>query len=187
MTYTLGVDPGRSGAAVLLEGDRRVVGWWAWTLLGRKAGESWRLRWPDGVADLGDNAASLGAIGCGIRNAVRPWPSAGNDWPDLVVEGLFVPRARAGGRPVDPQSVIPLAEATGELIGGLGLRPRARPPANVWRPAMLGIPARTPADEAEAYAIRMYPTTFGALPEGLTRGELGAVCEAAWIARWGAL
>lgn len=190
----LGCDPGRqSGAAVLLSASNEVMAWWSWALMSRKAGDVWRVTcfdphgsctvdamWEVGNA-IGRMWTALDQPGSEVRHAAT-----------LVVEGLFVPRIKRGQRPVSPQSVIPLAEATGELIGGLRMTPSLRPLANEWRPDQLGIPPRTPADAAEAIArdmaerpARQGGFTWPSEARPGTKAELGALAEAAWIARFG--
>lgn len=185
MLPTLGVDPGRtSGAAVLLDADgRTVLAWWTWCLLRRKGGDAWRVTRKAPGEDLMVDA--LWEVGRLVAIDVSRCLGEGD--PVLVVEGLFVPRARRGGRPVNPQDVVPLAEATGELIGGLRMTPAYRPLATEWRGLTLGLMARTPAADAEAYARKTAAAAFD-WPKGTgpaTEAERGALAEAAFIARYG--
>jgi hypothetical protein len=191
VTAILGIDPGHlNGAAVLLTGERTVAAWWTWKRLDRKGGPVWRVTAARDVEGAEPREAMWQ-----VGHAIGTWlmlldPHRPMYQPTLVLEGLFVPRPRRGQRPVNPQSVIPLAEATGELIGGLRMTPALRPKATDWRWDQLRLPNRTPADAAEAAAVKLAPHFFD-WPEGAepvttpTKAELGALCEAAWISRYG--
>lgn len=175
---TLGIDPGATcGGAALLDPDgRTVTNALSWARRDRKAGPVWLVTLPSGrevvVADLGLVAASV----AGFVEHASPYVAS----YDLVVEGLFVPPA---GR-LNPQSVIPLAESAGFMLGALCGRARRtlRPRAVEWRHEVLGLSPRTKADAAEAHAVRMGRAAFvglGAL------ADVGHVVEAAWMARFG--
>ena len=107
----------------------------------------------------------------------------------VVLEGLFVPAVKPGSkRFVNPQSIIPLAEATGLLLGPL--LPNAgmvlRPLASEWRRAV-GIPVRCDAKAAEEYAVMLAKRMFhweDGFPAGLTYAEEGACAEAACMVQW---
>lgn len=179
MSAVLAVDPGANGGAALVDGER-VLAWWAWTRLERKGGEVWRLRYQVPWASWGAgelNFLNLGDVARTIREQLDLEPA-------LVVEGLFVPRAAQG---INIQSHTALAESAGWLMGGLGLGvPVARPLASVWRPAVLGLRPSTPADQAEAFAIKATRwADWPGDPVGrLSLAELGAVAEARLIGRW---
>lgn len=171
---TLGVDPGRTGAACLLAPDgRTVLQWWTWTHRVRKAGDVYVLRWS---RDPGHDHTlpSLCAVAGGI--ARRALPTGLH--VSLVVEGLFVPQGRVNG-------AMTLGECTGELIGPLreiSLGPILRPTAGTWRPAVLGIRPNTRAAEAELRAVQ---AVRAGLVDGLEINGDGHLAEAACIARWG--
>lgn len=97
-----------------------------------------------------------------------------------VSNALFVPPA---GR-LNPQSVIPLAESAGFMLGALCGRARRtlRPRAVEWRHEVLGLSPRTKADIAEAVAVRMGQAAFDGLG---ALADVGHVVEAAWMARFG--
>jgi hypothetical protein len=176
----LGCDPGSiNGACVLLNADGRTVeAWWVWQKLTRK-GEASVYR----VRSIHDDwhRGHIWQVGEIVGVNIRPLSY------QLVVEGLFVPK-RDGKLKI--QTVLTLAEATGELMGGLrysGTLPVLRPPARTWRPEAAGIPARTQKAEAEAKAIVRADHLFK-WPESateLTKAERGARAEAAFLARWG--
>jgi hypothetical protein len=162
---------------------------WSWDRLDRKGGAVYRCRTSEGGEFVGrDLAVIVSTVHRDTLVDLAPDPA----WLDLVVEGLFVPRiptkkAKPGGKPppkFNPQSVIPLAESAGIILGLLSgiAATTSRPLAVEWRHRVLGLAPNTPADEAEAFAVRMAPALF----EGLgALAHVGAVCEAAWIARDG--
>lgn len=173
----LGIDPGKSSGAVVHLGrdGRQVLGWAAWWSSGRRLRfESDRQqvktveRWQD------------------VLVLISSWRRL--DHYHLTIEGLFVvPRKGASS----PASALKLGESAGALLGlfvdgaeGEVLRPRA---LEEWRPLVLGLPKRTRASDAETYAVKRAPLLFewkGGFPT-LPKQALGAVAEAACIARWG--
>jgi hypothetical protein len=163
---------------VLLDDDGETVfEWWTWQLLRRKDGVVWRVTSSVGWTKEVDSIWEIG-------RQMSPLFKRDNT---LVVEALFVPVRRRGQRPIAPQTIIPLAEACGELIGGLRMTPRYRPLATLWRYQVLGLPAKTRAKDAERRAIKHASTQF-VWPEGAkapTEAEKGALAEAACIARYG--
>lgn len=179
MTLLLGVDPGACGAAALVEWpSRRLVRWWVWTTLERRGGEAVRLTTHPAFLYPLDVRGMPGVAGEILDDL------AGLEGPGLVlsVEGLF----SCG------QLCIPLAEATGELIGplrSLTTQPIRRPLSREWRPRILGIPATTKKEPAEAAAVRWAEGLglLGAEHAALTKAERGALAEACAIALWGAL
>ena len=180
---TLGIDPGGSspGGAVLLD-EAGVSAWWVWSWL-RSGGGGYRLRSGGDAPEMEEERLpDLHLVGCRIREAMP-------ERYRLVVEGLYVPTGRRRGR-VNPQSVVPLAESAGLVMGPLlgGAIDLARPLASEWRRSVLGLPPRTSADSAEEYAVQMAPRLHrwpgGALPEGLTLAEEGAIAEACLMAGW---
>jgi len=184
----LGVDPGRSnGAAVLLTAHNEVAAWWTWCLMARKDGPVWRVS--QGLTGDCDNVAAMWEVGDLISGQLIYDGMTNQPIAKLSLEGLFVPRLRRG-KPVNPQSVIPLAEAAGELVGGLRMTPAHRPLATEWRSRQLGLRRGTSADAAEAAAVRMAPHAFtwpkdAGIEAAPTKAERGALAEAAYIARDG--
>lgn len=181
MKHVLGIDPGNnSGAAVLLSKHDNVVAWWTWKRLIRKAGDVCRVDCSDG------NAVCLAHM-WEIGDTIARYLSEKNLAPTFALERLFVPRPRRGQRPVNPQSVIPLAEARGELIGGLRMRPTHEPLATDWRWRQLSLPNRTRHDAAEQAAINCarHAFTWPKASAPQTKAEKGALAEAAFIARDG--
>ena len=182
----LGVDPGSKAAGVVLlaPDGRQILG--AWSLVHRKRKRPvWAMRAssPDGLYETERRTLH--------ECAWLIWQfAARRGFYHLAIEGLFVPRKVRTSRgkviPTDPQSVLPLAEAAGELRGPLSISPRVgtilRPPASEWRPGVLGIPPRTGADQAEQIAVGYAATAFDGLAPFLDRPHGGHVAEAAWIA-----
>lgn len=198
----LGVDPGHTGAAVLLAADgRRALLARAWTRRERKGSDVYEIY---RCTESERVVPSLHAVGALIvtdaLRALEYVPTLHLDNPcayRLAVEGLF---ARPG---LELHGVVSLAEATGELMGplrGLALE-TLRPKASTWRPAVLGLPANGPSVDAELAAWRALACGRPPLVEGLdvwlarttithrsVRREHPAwphVVEAACIARWG--
>ncbi len=183
----LGVDPGAGGAfALITERPDIVVLWGAWTTLARKEGSRVRL-----TISQGGRVVMRSMLSACLR-AIEEELLLCTPHYDLVIEGLFAPRRRRGQRPVNPQSVVPLAISSGEIRAALERVPVAEPLASEWRWSQLSLPARTKAGAAELAAVRLAPHAFNWAPSGgspvdagLTKGELGAVSEAAFIARHG--
>lgn len=193
------IDPGQTGACVVLDGDGRMaLAAWAWTLRKRKAGRVYSVEvvlFPGPPATY--DAPSLHAIG----DAVRPW-ARGRYL--LVVEGLFVPKPRpkqahamargdykAGGDGWkylgQVKRVLALAEAAALVSGPLlaGAEGIERPTASTWRPQVLGLKANASSKLSEDTA-KLLLTTRPPLVSGL--GELAEnphVAEAACMAAWG--
>lgn len=171
---TLSADPGSTtGAAVLLEGET-VTDWWTWTWLKAKGG---RYRVRSSYGDL--EVPSMHQVATTLA------PPAVDL---LVVEGLYAPGDRSK---VATQSIVPLAESAGELLGPLrGLAPEVlRPLASVWRRQLLGLPPDMGAKQAEEYAVSWAQRALSwAVPYdrwALTYAEGGALCEAACMGVWG--
>lgn len=102
-------------------------------------------------------------------------------WPvgaSLLVEGLFVPSGYSR-RNLSVGSTLPLAEHVGRLIQAYRSRSRvrevARPTSDEWRP-VVGIPARTQRDRAEALAVDI-ATRAGWRIRGAKAAQ-GAIAEA---------
>lgn len=173
----LGVDPGRSAGAVVVVDTtaRRCLLSHDWRTLRRVGGNVLALRtWtPERGIVESTQAAALGA----------PWPDLGLLTAAVLarvevaaVEGIIW-HGRGG------PSTLVLAEAAGEAVGwcrSRGWEPQ-RPPARVWRHAVLGLPPRTDAADAERYALRM--TTGPRAPlVALPSWAPGHAAEAACIA-----
>jgi len=193
----LGIDPGVSGGAVLLD-RHRIVAWWAWSEMKRRKDKqplpsAWRLRASSSQhAELDSVWSAAYSIVCEARSMWLRAPVLHPPSPEEVaplrvaIEGLFV--GQRNGR-LRVQDVLRLAETVGEIraavLSRLGTLPIARPPSRDWRPAA-GIPAHTKRAEAEARAIEIAEAELH-WPETTTprtKAERGAVCEAALIARY---
>lgn len=172
----LGIDPGKTGGAVLLDQDgRSMLAAWSWCPSGE--GETAGYSLSSAVDDqysVGDWRSALVRVGDQIASDVR---RTLGEAPDVVLccEGLFVD-------PRWPATAIALAEATGALLDpllALASGEVLRPLASTWRPAVLRIPASTPAAQAEAAALR---AIRAGLVRGLSELENGHVAEAACLA-----
>lgn len=172
---TLGVDPGRTGAACLLASDgRMVLRWWTWCHRRRKAGDVY-------VVEEGARGGTppprreIGTMG-GVGTLIAGHPTIRG--PVLVVlEQLFVPRMAS------PATFVTLAEDTGELKGALrGAGDVVRALASTWRPAVLGLPQNASSDASEAAAMA---ACRGGLVVGIEDVVSPHLAEAACLARWG--
>lgn len=180
MASVLGVDPGACGAAALVSGSV-VSSWWAWS----PSRGGWRVRCSGAEPWRVESMHGLGerlALCVGLRGEGRV---------PVVVEGLFAAHGNTAAAKGRRRSVVALAESCGELLGPLrlcALGEPQRPRAAEWRSAVLGVGPQTSAAAAEEYAVEWARRTLRwvAPPEGLTQAELGAVCEAAAMAVWGA-
>lgn len=117
----LGVDPGHSGAAVLLGSSARgPVRAWTWARLSRADGPIYRLRSGEAEQEIPT------LYGVGVRIAAEA-----GAWDALAVEGLFAGR--------NGSAAIELAEATGRLLAALepGAARIYRPTWSQWAPAIL--------------------------------------------------
>lgn len=178
--HTIAVDPGATGGAVLLAPDgRTVLDWRVWSTLARGfrlRGPGLEPKWLSWQSGLGEELAQL-------------WGPA-----RVVVEGLFVAHGSSKAAKGKRRSLLPLAEAAGELMGPLrrvAIGPILRPTAQrEWRPAILHVPADCSAHEAEERAVnwaRRNLRWVDPLPNALTYAEEGAVSEAACMASWAVL
>lgn len=190
--YTLGIDPGQTGAAVLLDpGGRRAVAVWSWTHRPRKGGDRFevhqQLPEPFGLRQL--ELLSLFEVSYGlIRAALQPLGAP--DLPyHLVCEGLFV-------WPGHDCGFDTLAEATGEVLGPL--RDAAlsldRPLARRWRSVVLPRGWGRTSEEAERAALTVCRGAIGGLEgwleteqdgDGRVRPRWPHVVEAGCLARFG--
>jgi hypothetical protein len=195
--YTLGVDPGLDGAAVLLDPMGRVLVAVAWHSL------SWTVRikpWrgPEGTTEIHEHKVSdLHAVGVFVhtqtyqyltrlpemeptypeagpagQKAIGHRPKAKGALYRLAVEGLF------GHGP----TLAGLAWEAGLVAGPLLIDHEGeveRPLAMTWRPAVLGI--RGNDKNAGLLALRLAPARFPGLGTLATDEH---TCEAACIAEY---
>lgn len=190
----LGVDPGATGGAVLLDrtGTRALAAWRWRPSRSRKTSDLYlqtvvggQLLEGTSRADGIERVSGQHEVGQALARVALLEPYL------LCLEGLFVPRPRQGqptGKHLGQvRSVLTLAESTGELAGPLrqGATKVLRPTAAQWRHAVLGLHTRTSSDHAEEVALR---AMRGRPPLVADLGELVGdphVAEAACIARWG--
>ena len=179
-TLARGVDPGStSGAWAELEGGDRVVAWGCWLKLDRKAGVVYRVQtWMRGAGP--PKVEELPELGAALRRCV----GASYGAMPTSVEGLFIGR-RDGSIKLNDQ--IKLAESAGMLLALLDQRITYlyRPFSRDWRPRQAGIPAKTKKGPAEQMAVDRALAYLGLqATETLTKAEVGAVAEAAWMAQY---
>jgi hypothetical protein len=182
----LGVDPGSTsgGAALLSPCGARLTGWLAWTWL-KAGGGRYRLTGAGGAGAARlpghHEVPHLHAVGA-LLAELGPYR--------LVLEGLFLAHGSSVAAKGKRKSLLPLAEAAGEILGPLRTRavgPPLRPNAQrEWRPRVLGLPHDAGDKEAEERAVtwaRRNLEWVAPLPRhGLSYAEEGAVCEAACMA-----
>ena len=186
---SLGIDPGsRNGAAVLLSPDGHTVLWWgcyATVSAGHRIKDA-SCAPPVTWQSFEHAVVNLSRL-CWMGATAKREESY-----TLTVEGLFNARGSTREAQGKRLQLLKLAESAGVLIGafspwsaGSVYRPKAADGRNGWRYRQLGLQAKTDATKAEAYAVEMAPHRFTWTPEfpaHLTKVELGAVCEAAFIA-----
>jgi len=166
---TLGIDPGVTGAAVLLDGHtRRAVAWYTWRPRGGIGTELRR----EGYKRTHDTLSqALEHVAFDATARVQR--------VQACVEGLYVPK--------DPKrhpSFIVLAEAAGQAVCVCGVRGVpivARPSATTWRAKVLPATVGRTRKVAEAYARANAHTLVQGLPEKANTH----LCEAACIALYG--
>jgi hypothetical protein len=207
----VGVDPGsESGAAVALDPLGVSVVYWLGWVRGQRGGADVLLT-VQGGPGLETRGAAV-SRSAGIARTLHQWrpPVAYRLAVEglfaisapKVVRGLDGKRKKAG---LSPHSQQVLGLAAGLAIGALAPssvgdevhRPLAEPhpktKAPGWRQRQLGLRGRLGADVSEAHAVRMARAALRGMPGVEDLGEhlapsqagrvLGAVSEAAWIAR----
>lgn len=177
---TLGVDPGHTGGAVLLEPsglDVRMVTAWRRT---RRKGHPYivtqRFRASGGRWVQMDHVVShLGAVGRVLAGVLTA------DGAALCCEGISLHRKAA------PATAIELGRTVGLLTAPLLDRVSAvldEPLASQWRPAILGLPGNASSDDSEKAARSLIVAQRIEARFGLLLDD-GHVAEAFAIARWG--
>jgi len=196
---SLGIDPSASdpGAAVLLDGTA-VLWWGVWS----KVVAGFRVRSANRYEHVFPclNGVSLRIANDVSSFTVRVDGHYVQTFTRIAELRIVVESPIEGRTGMRRGTTTALAEACGELIGPLRhltdqpiLRPvaversKSKPPG--WRRQVLGLPNTTPADQAEAYAVARAPLLFRWNPDPfaerkLTKGELGALAEAACIAAY---
>lgn len=187
MAYCIGLDIGREGAAVLLQGYTAVFAchWQQHTVKKRKvyritqatAGLS-RPRVVDGLVNgWGLGEALYGVVSEYLLTARQI---------HVVAEDVYLG--------VNPRTSIELAKFGGAIVSrlepfdpekqALWVKP------TIWRSALLKLAPRTPRDEAKAASMANVPKLVDGLSELLTQLPKGAaehVCDAAGVSAYGIL
>lgn len=179
MTWPLGIDPGETGAAVLLRPDRRpdkthdAVLALAWRSRGRGQGYTVREVLEEGPL-CRTSVGTLGEVGELLRGHLQA-----REWAPLLltVEGQFV--AGHGGF----QSTLTLTRAAGKVQGPLEqLASRIeQPTSRQWRPKFRMHPNAS-AKAASRHALKIAPRLVRGLGELATNEH---VAEAALLAVYG--
>ncbi len=166
----LGVDPGHSAGAALLD-DQAVLWWWAWT----RVVAGYRVTSPGGRVVVSSMYQVGRLVALGVEAPCR-----------VAVEGLYVSQARGRAAAGRRQGTLDCAEQAGELMGPLRhLGTIQRPTWQTWAMDVLGISTQVGSRHADELMVQEARRRYH-WPEGprLTLGEELATCEAAHIARW---
>ena len=166
----VGADPGSSsGAVALLDGDE-VIAWWAYS----RIASGWRVRWHGPGGPTKAVAPTLPRLARLVEPVIAESLPGG---AVLVLEGLFQARR---------QGLLTLAESAGVWLATLEplCSEVRRPRAQEWRRDVLGLSGDVSAERAEEYAVAWARRhlRWRHPPDGLTRIEEGATCEAACMA-----
>ncbi len=165
---TLGIDPGVTGAAVLLDRFGNFEACWKWT----------PKRMKSSTQDVPHDAESLGEMMFDMASDAADGRRA--SVLTVCIEGLYIPPDHKR-----PQDLLTLAEAAGKAIGACeaaGLTVAYRPKASTWRSKTIKAACGKSRKQAEAYALE-HVGAFVELPEPWNTNI--HVVEAALIARYG--
>ena len=179
-TIALGVDPGRTGAAVLVRlresAPHEAIAAWTWAPSKAKGG-GYNLRTESGERARVESLHDVGAAIAATARSLVP------DGCPVALEGLYVaPKSR-----VPPAAILTLGEAAGEVVGPLRGTMRGslmRPLYTQWVARVMPPAHGKPSRVAKAYIL--------ANTERVVSG-LGAItnvehcCDAACIAYWAAV
>lgn len=174
--WPCGIDPGESGACVVLRPGRRpdkthdaalVVAWTA-----RARGRGYWIDWADGTERTIE--PSLGQVGDLLQHEVAELGPL-----LLVTEGQFIPPSGGAGI----QSVLTLARAAGKVQGPLEHLAAVveQPTSRKWRPRFR-ISPQASASACSAHALRIAPRLVNGLGSLATNEH---VAEAALLAVYG--
>ena len=173
----LGLDPGIRGGIVAgkqVRGGLGAVGAWAWAPVQRQKQRFWLVQSVIDGVERERIAPSLWHVGQLCVADLLDHGEGKAGWV-LTVEGLF-------GQGTTLERLSWYAGLVAGPLHARAVGTVARPYASQWRPAILDIPARMQADEAEQRAILWAGKNcywLGRL------GQIGHVAEAAAIAEWG--
>lgn len=191
--WTLGLDQGREGAAVLLHGDRRVVAglhWWPHVHGGRRCYTLRAVSLVPGVEPgRWERLPGGWALGLQVQAYLQQWAMLAGNRVQIASEDVHIMR----GPKANPKTAISLAKFAGALVSHVerwdpsGEATWVHP--GQWRAALLGLPISTPTDAAKALALKQLPLRIDGLKELLA--ELGPqndhVADAAGVAQWRAV
>lgn len=182
--WTLGVDPGGDGAAVLLDGGGRVVAVALWANKGEKGNPLFTLKVAtptDGLVSRYVELPAASAVGSIVSMELRE--ITGRDLWALAVEDLHF------GKGKGIQSVLTYARRTGAMIGPLernahgGRAAWVQPMA--WRTMILGTATNAKTPEVKAASLRLMPARLPGLRPILEQvGEKHHITDAGGIAQW---
>jgi hypothetical protein len=188
MPWTLGMDLGREGAAVLLSAPDRAVAavhWRQHVHVGRKCYRLHATSTAAGVAPLQLQGLPGGwALGSALVDYFGRWAMLAGQRVHVVAEDIYIGE--------NPRTAVELAKFAGAIVSRVehwspGGEASWVKPA-MWRLPLLGLPIRTKRDVAKAASLRGMPLRVQGLPELLA--VLGKdndhVTDAAGVAEWGA-
>lgn len=190
MVLFLGVDPARTGAAVLLDEGLHALAGFFWTPRSRSGVKVWEMvfalrKTPEGGLHPDTPwwvsravVSPFGAVGERIREILR---TMGATPYHLAGENAVM------GRGVDTS--ISVARNAGRVLGPLESLASGQEAewvrATEWRSLLLGLHHRTPREEAKEKSKRGMPLRIHGLPE-LVRllGDADDLTDAAGVAEW---
>lgn len=187
MAYCFGIDIGREGAAVLLEGDTAVFAchWHQHTVKKQKV-----YRMTQAIAGAPKPRVVDGLVnGWGLGEAlygVAAERLLAAKHIHVIAEDVYLG--------VNPRTSIELAKFGGAIVSRLEpFDPQKQAlwvKPTIWRSALLKLAPRTPRDEAKAASMRNVPMMVKGLSDLLTKLPKSAtehVCDAAGVAAYGIL
>lgn len=186
----LGVDPARTGAALVMDEGLRVLAGFFWTPRSRGGSEVWEMTFA--LRRGSDGRLDPVAGWWSSRITVSPFGGVGERIREILQSVGGAPYFLAGenavvGRAMDTS--IAIARNAGRVLGPLESLASGQEAewvrATEWRSLLLGLHHRTPREEAKEQSKRWMPTRIHGLPE-LVRllGDADDLTDAAGVTEW---
>ncbi len=182
MTATIGIDPGRTGGAVLIDERSRLI----WAASWRPCSVGYRVDMYSEDESCSENligqASDVGVyLSIWAADVMGEGPALDRKPLQLACEDVFVHRQRPNIR-----SSISLARWSGGIMGPLEIyanKATSYYQAAVWRRSILGLSPFTKREAAKAAALRYIPAMVPGLSAALEAlGSLDHLADAAGIA-----